>query len=130
MTYILKHFKASEFLPSGFTDFTVMDEKILEMADEVRELVGKPLTINANGRNYCGYRPKDCKIGAPKSYHKRGMAVDLHCDSLSADKIRELIKKSIQAGGLKWIGGIELDVSWVHIDCRDRINDKVLWFKP
>lgn len=127
--YKSKYFKDSELLPKGFTDITVMSEKILMMADEVRELVGHPLTVNADGRNWCGYRTPDCKIGVSKSQHKLGNAVDLHCDSLTADEIREEIKKSISVGGLKWIGGIELDCSWVHIDCRPRINGKVLYFK-
>lgn len=126
--YKSKYFKPTEYLPDGWIDTTVMDFRILQMADEVRELVGLPMTINAHGRQYCGYRPKDCNIGAPKSYHKRGMAVDLHCAGMKAEDVRELIKKSISIGGLKWIGGIEEDVSWIHIDCRDRINGKVLYF--
>lgn len=125
----MKYFKESEFLPDGFNDFSVMDSKIIEMADEVRELVGLPMTINGSGRQYCGWRPKECKVGAKNSYHKKGMAVDLHCAGMKADDVRILIKKAIGLGQLKYIGGVEEDVSWIHIDCRPRINGKVLYFK-
>lgn len=127
--YKSKYFEPTEYLPKGWIDTTVMDFRILQMADEVRDLIDLPMTINANGRQYCGYRPKDCKIGAPRSYHKRGMAVDLHCEDMSAEDIRIAIKKAIGLGQLRYIGGIELDTSWIHIDCRDRIDGKVLYFK-
>ena len=128
MAYTPKHFKASEFLPKGYTDLSVMDDRILELADQVRELLGVPCTINANGRSLCGFRPKDCKIGAPKSQHKLGKAVDLHPIGMTAEDGRTLIRKAVDAGGLVNLGGVELGVSWIHIDCRDRVNGKVLYF--
>ena len=126
--YIPKHFKASEFLPNGYSDLSVMDNRILEIADLVRELVGLPMTINSSGRQYCGYRPADCPIGAPKSQHKLGKAIDLHCSGMSAEDVRTLIKKAIASGHLENIGGIEEGVSWIHLDCRDKVNGKVLYF--
>lgn len=128
MSYQPKHFKASEFLPDGYTDLSVMDDRILELADQVRELLGVPCTINANGRSLCGFRPKDCKIGAPKSQHKLGKAVDLHPIGMTAEDGRRLIRKAVDAGGLVNLGGVELGVSWIHIDCRDRVDGKVLYF--
>ena len=128
MSYIPKHFKASEFLPDDNYDLSVMDDRILELADQVRELLGVPCTINANGRSLCGFRPKDCKIGAPKSQHKLGKAVDLHPIGMTAEDGRRLIRKAVDAGGLVNLGGVELGVSWIHIDCRDRVNGKVLYF--
>lgn len=126
--YTCKHFKPSEFLPDGYDDLSVMDDAILEVADQVRELLGVPCTINANGRQYCGWRPQDCKVGAPKSMHKQGKAVDLHPIGMTAEEGRTLIRKAVDAGGLPLLGGIELGVSWIHADCRPRINGKVLYF--
>lgn len=127
--YNSKYFKPEEYLPKGYSDTTVMDPRILQMADEVRDLVGLPMTINAQGRQFCGWRPKDCNIGAKNSYHKKGMAVDLHCAGMKAEDVRVLMKKAISLGQLQYIGGIELEVSWCHIDCRARVNGKVLYFK-
>jgi len=128
MEYACKHFKPSEYLPFGIKDIGQMNTKILQMADEIRDIVGLPMTINSDGRQFCGWRPKDCSIGAPKSQHKLGNAVDLHCSGMSADDVRSLIRKAIANGALEYIGGIELGVSWIHVDCRDRINGEVLYF--
>ena len=128
MSYKLKHLKPEEFLTSDDYDISVMDENILILADQIRELLGVPCTINANGRSLCGYRPADCKIGAPKSMHKLGKAVDLHPIGMSAEDGRTLIRKAVDAGGLPLLGGIELGVSWIHADVRPRVNGKVLYF--
>jgi uncharacterized protein YcbK (DUF882 family) len=106
-----------------------MNPKILEIADGIRDLIGLPLTINANGRTLCGYRPANCKIGAKNSMHKKGMAVDLHCKGMDADSMRRLVIKAINSGAFTNIGAIELDVNWLHVDCRPRVNGKVLYFK-
>lgn len=127
---LTKYFKAEELLPPGFTDTSVLDPKLLILIDQVRELLGVPCTINANGRKWCGYRPADCKVGAPKSMHKLGKAADLHPIGMSADDARVLIRKAIGAGILPLLGAVEEGVSWLHIDVRPRINGGVLWFKP
>ena len=128
MSYTPKHFQAHEFLPDGMTDLSVMDDRILKLADDIRELLNVPCTINAGGRQYCGWRPADCKVGAPKSMHKQGKAVDLHPAGMSAADARKLIKKAVAAGGLADLGGLELGVSWIHADCRDRVNGQVVYF--
>lgn len=126
---LTKYFKASELLPKGYIDTTVLDAKLLKLIDEVRELLGVPCTINSDGRQYCGYRPKDCTIGATNSYHKKGKAADLHPVGMSAEDARTLIRKAVSQGLLKDLGGVELNVSWLHVDVRPRVDDKVLWFK-
>lgn len=129
MMYTCKHFKPEEYLPRGFTDTSVMDWRILEIADTIRELIDLPITINADGRNWCGYRTPDCKIGAPKSMHKLGKALDLHCSSMTAEDMRKLILKACEQGAMPNLGRIEADVSWCHIDLGPRKNGKVYVFK-
>lgn len=126
---VTKYFKASELLPKGYIDTTVFDTKLLSLIDEVRELLDVPCTINAEGRQYCGFRPKDCPIGAPNSYHKKGKAADLHPIGLTAEEAREIVKNAVGEGKLKDLGGVELEVSWLHLDTRPRIDNKVKWFK-
>lgn len=126
---LTKYFKASELLPNGFTDTSVLDAKLLVLIDQVRELLGVPCTINAKGRQYCGWRPQDCKIGAPKSMHKLGKAADLHPIGMSAEDARTIIRKAVACGMLPLLGGVEENVSWLHVDTRPRINGGVLWFK-
>ena len=126
--YVCKHFKPEEYLPDGFTDTSVMDWRILEIADIIRELVDLPITINAGGRNWCGYRTPECKIGAPKSMHRLGKALDLHCTGMSAEDIRKLVLKACEQGAMPNLGRMEADVSWCHIDLGPRKDGKVYLF--
>lgn len=130
---LTKYFKAEELLPKGVTDTSLLDPKLLQLIDEIRELLGVPCTINdyASGgtRQWCGLRTANCTIGAPKSKHRKGQAADLHPVGMTAEDARAIIKKAVSEGKLKNLGGIELEVSWVHCDTRPRINGKVLWFK-
>ena len=130
---LTKHFDVDELLPQNFTDAKVLSPKLLILIDEVRELLGVPCTINnyATGgdRQWCGYRTPECTIGAPHSYHKLGMAADLHPKGMTADDGRLLIRKAVAAGMLPLLGGVELGVSWIHIDVRPRVKNSVLWFK-
>lgn len=125
---ISKYFKAEELLPDGYTDTSVFDSKLLTLIDEIRELLNVPCTVNSDGRQYCGWRPKDCPIGAPNSYHKKGQACDLHPQGMSAEDARTLVRKAVAAGHLKNLGGVELGVNWLHVDIRPRVKGQVLWF--
>lgn len=130
---ISKYFKAEELLPRGETDISLIDKKLLDLIDEIRELLGVPCTVNnyaAGGdRQWCGLRTKKCTIGAPKSKHRLGQAADMHPSGMSAEVARAKVKEAVAAGKLKNLGGVELGVSWLHVDCRDRVNGNVLWFK-
>lgn len=129
---LTKYFKAEELLPKGVTDTSLLDPKLLQLIDEIRELLGVPCTINdyASGgtRQWCGLRTAACTIGAKKSKHREGLAADLHPIGMTAEEARAIIKKAISEGKLKNLGGVENSVSWVHVDCRDRVNGKVKWF--
>jgi len=130
---ISKYFKAEELLPEGETNVKLIDQKLLDLIDEIRELLGVPCSINnyASGgdRQWCGLRTKKCTIGAPKSKHKLGQAADMHPSGMSAEVARAKVKEAVAAGKLKNLGGVELGVSWLHVDVRSRINNEVLWFK-
>lgn len=130
MAYQLRFFHPDEYMPTGYEDQfdKVMDKKLLKLADDVRELLNVPCYINGGSRQYCGWRPKDCKVGAPNSYHKRGMAVDLHPQGVTAEDARTLIRKAVAEGLLPELGGVEEGVSWLHLDVRPRTNGNVLWF--
>ena len=129
MADLTKYFSKHELLPPGFDDVSVLDPKLLILIDQVRELLGVPCTINADGRTLCGYRPASCDVGAPHSPHKLGRAADLHPKGMSAEDARQLIRKAVDAGLLPLLGGVELGVSWLHIDIRPRVGNKVLLFK-
>lgn len=130
--YVSKYFKNEELLPRDVTDISKIDEKLLMTIDEIRELLGVPCTINnwksGGNREWCGLRTNRCTIGAVHSQHRLGKAADLHPVGMTADAARIILKKAISQGKLKYLGGVELNVSWVHVDVRPRINNKVKYF--
>ena len=125
---LTRYFDTHELLPDGHTDTDVLDPALLILIDQVRELLGVPCTINADGRQYCGWRPEDCPVGAKHSQHKLGKAADLHPQGMSAEVARHLIRKAVDAGMLPLLGSMETDVSWVHVACDARVNGKVRLF--
>ena len=127
--YTSKYFKNEELLPRDVSDISKIDEKLLMTIDEIRELLGVPCTINnwksGGDREWCGLRTNRCTIGAPHSQHRLGKAADLHPVGMTADAARIILKKAVSQGKLKYLGGVELNVSWVHVDVRPRINNNV-----
>lgn len=141
--YIPLHFDPCELLPGlpSITDWysldpemrNRLDDRLIETADDVRGILGVPCYANdyayGGRRSACGWRRPDCPIGVPNSYHKRGMAVDLHPDGMSADEARNMVREAIAQGKLPHVGGIEIGVSWLHVDIRPRHRGKVLYFR-
>lgn len=88
--------------------------------DGVREYFGVPVTVNnwkwGGPFQYRGYRPPHCGIGAPQSYHKRGMAFDFDVRGLDALTVRKVIKDNQSDPLLEKIMRLEDVVSWVHMD--------------
>lgn len=129
--YQLRHFVPEEFLPPGVTDLFLMDEHLLETADDIRDLVG-PMSINdyhmGGSRQWCGLRTPDCDVGAPHSQHRLGKAADGHPARMTADAARDLIRAAVARGELPYLGGLEVGVSWVHFDVRPRVDGKVVEF--
>ncbi len=67
---------------------------------------------SANG----GFRPQDCPMGAPRSKHKLGLAVDL------VDPYRELAKWAVNNLGTLaeiglWIEDPRWTPTWLHLQC-------------
>lgn len=144
MSYQPKHFAPHELLPgmSGLETWATLDpneraklrDKGLILLDKVTELLyrygAKAVTINnyhwKGDRQWSGWRSPTCGVGATLSRHRKGDGFDLHCRELSADKMRLIVKMHLDE--LPELGGIELDVEWLHIDARDRVGGKVLQF--
>ena len=84
----MKHFSESEF-----SDYEMMDEKLLTMLDQLREAYGSPIKITSS------YRSPSHPIEAAKDSpgeHSYGAAVDIVSDS--GGKTFRLVKAAIQVG--------------------------------
>lgn len=136
--YAPRHFDARELVPQeiyeqlGEKSILVMDDRILKMADAIRDFFGMPITINTwcfNGdRKYSGYRDKTCKVGSLYSQHKFGRAVDMLIKDVSAEEARSTIMANQEQ--FKHIKVMEALVPWLHIDCRCTKENGIVLINP
>ena len=96
------------FNPSEFSNFEMMDEKLLEMLDNLREAYGGPLKLTST------YRSPDHPIEAKKKApgeHAYGAAVDIA--SVGGEKTFKLVKAAIEVGFTRI--GISRKNNFVHV---------------
>jgi hypothetical protein len=81
---------------------------------------------------YRGWRPGNCPVGAEFSQHKFGRAFDCIFRNISAEEVREDIRKNPTEEAFKYITAVELDVSWFHFSTENHNKEKygILWIKP
>jgi hypothetical protein len=82
--------------------------------------------------NYRGYRPPECKTGAPLSQHKIGNAfdVDIYANGVRVgpDKVRKMIVRNRDQ--FPKITRMEDEVNWVHFDCKPTGKKGIVLFNP
>ena len=143
--YKPQHFAIRELVPKDLhekykirgDDFlfqVVFDERLLKLIDRIRDLFG-PMTANDwswGGTNqYRGFRPPGCSVGAKLSQHRFGRAIDLIPKNITSSEIRKEIIANQNSSDWKYIGGLEMDISWLHVDVRQRTNSsKINLFYP
>ena len=99
----MKYFNESEF-----SNFEMMDEKLLSMLDEMREIYGYPIKITSS------YRSPDHPIEAAKKEpgeHSYGAAVDIVSDG--GGKTFRLVKAAIEAGFTRI--GVSRKKGFIHL---------------
>ena len=116
-TKITANFRAREFdCPgSGCCTETLIDEKLAEYLQQIREYFGK--AIEPLGYR-CPVHNAKTPNAAPKSKHTLGMAADFHIDGVEPAEIA----KYAESIGVKGIG---LYDTFVHIDTRET---KSFWY--
>ena len=136
--YKCKYFDIEELVSKETLDsigetesWKLIDEKLLEVIDFIREGVG-PLFANTwkeGGEfSYRGYRPKSYKGGAPKSQHRLGKALDMHSKKYTAEELRKWIKENKE--NLPHNIRVESGVNWLHVDVHSDNKEKLYFFKP
>jgi len=129
MAYIPKHFVTQELVypeiyrKLGDKALLLMSDKILITADKLRDFFGVPVTINNwhTGGQFQnrGLRDKNSSVGALKSEHKLGNALDLDVQGKTSEQVRKIILANKNNEAFKFITRMELKVNWTHIDCKD-----------
>lgn len=110
-----KNFKVSEFTCHCGCGFNVIDQRVIDMAQTIRDALGVPVRVTSGCR--CAKRNKAVG-GTDGSFHTKGKAADLTC-SLGAVKMFEAVQKLKAEGKLK---DLEYCILYktkniIHIDC-------------
>lgn len=133
-----KHFTIKELVSKetysqyGNRAWELFDPRAIDTLDFIRDLFGVPVTVNnwvwGGQFQNRGYRDENCKIGADKSPHKRGMAFDFDVKGHTAQQVRDVLWQN--SDKLPYPIRCESDVNWVHIDVKAVKGEKIHFFKP
>ena len=116
-----KNFKVSEFACKCGCGTNNIDQRIINMAQKIREEVGEAVRVNS------GYRCEkhNTRVGGVKgSFHTKGLAADLS-SSVGAMKMFEAVKKLKETGQLQDLEYCILykRKNFIHIDCGKKRNN-------
>jgi len=135
-----KYFKIEELVSPAIVKLAhedvlwgLLDDKLLQTIDKLKEKFNDgSMSINnylwSGNRSQSGLRTKDSKYYSERSQHSVGKAIDCIFSRYNVDDIRNYILDNPDE--FPFIGGVELGVSWLHIDVRPRRNGKILTFTP
>lgn len=133
-----KYFEIYELIPQdrfelmGEDGWCLLDQKLIDTLDWIRENIDKAMTINdyhwKGLRQFRGWRPEDCAVGAKKSAHKEGRAADFDVSGMTAESVRQWLEQ--HKNELPHPIRCESDVNWVHIDTKAKEGFKLYFFKP
>ena len=121
----MKFFKVKELVPKavytarGEASIELMDARILKALDDLRAKMGVPMTVNDANRQFRGLRTPESRDFSPYSQHTFGRAVDA-VSKLNPEAFhREILSNPGLYPGVTFI---EIDITWLHIDCRDNAD--------
>lgn len=102
---LTKNFYMSEF---SCDDQVMLDMKLVEELQKLRDFIGKPLTVTS------GYRPLERNKtigGSSKSKHMEGIAADIYVEGMSVEELYFIVKHFN-------FNGIGIYNYHVHVDVR------------
>ena len=113
MAHDTEHFKVSEFACKCGCGFDDIDQRVIDMAETLRQDLGVPVRVNSG----CRCERHNARVGGVKgSKHVKGLAADLSC-SLGSVKMFEAVKRLKSEGKLPDMDYCIKYKSWIHIDC-------------
>ena len=116
-----KDFKVSEFACKCGCGFNNIDQRVLTMAQTIRDALGVPVRVNSG----CRCEKHNARVGGVKgSKHVKGLAADLSC-SKSAKVMFDTVKQLHSEGKLPDLDYCIRYKNFIHIDCGGK--RKTLW---
>ena len=115
-----KNFKVSEFACKCGCGHNPIDQRVINMAQTIRDALGVPVRVNSG----CRCEKHNAKVGGVKgSKHITGKAADLSC-SKGAKVMFDTVKRLHAEGKLPDLDFCKLYRSWIHIDCGGKRNNR------
>lgn len=132
-----KYFSIEELVPKKVFEllgedlsWELIDDELVVSLDTIKERFPEgTMTVNnwkwAGNREWSGVRTPDSPYYSPRSQHSFGRAIDAVFSHYDIDTVRNDIISNPNI--YPHIKGIELGVSWLHVDTRER--DTLLKFE-
>ena len=114
------NFKVSEFTCKCGCGHNPIDQRVINMAQTIRDALGVPVRVNSGCR--CEEWNRIQK-GVKGSKHITGKAADLSC-SKGAKVMFDTVKRLHAEGKLPDLDFCKLYRSWIHIDCGGKRNNR------
>ena len=138
---ISDHFYLQEFVPEsiykrfGNRALWFIDPRLVSIAEWIRDYVDTPILINnwhmGGSRQFSGFRPPECKVGAALSQHRYGRAMDIVIPKVPAPQVQEVIQSNFVF--LKTLGLTTMEAhtrTWTHLDVRQTGASHLLLVNP
>jgi hypothetical protein len=131
-TKVSTHFDIREFVypeafkTHGVNAITLIDKKLIAIAEFIRIKTGVPITINnwhtGGPFKESGLRDPNTTTGAKLSQHKLGKAIDPKAKGYDGQKWYNFVKENAKALydlGARRIEHKSLATTWLHIDLKE-----------
>lgn len=129
---VSEHFVIQEFVDKatfeteGENSVTFIDKNLINIAEFIRTDIGKPVTINDwhTGGQFkeSGLRSANTSIGAKKSAHKLGKAIDVKVKDMGGKEWYDYVVKNakkLYELGLRRIEDKSIATTWCHMDTKE-----------
>ena len=117
------NFKVSEFACKCGCGFNIIDQRVINIAQILRDYLRVPVRVNSG----CRCEKHNAKVGGVKSSkHMKGLAADLSC-SLGAERMYNAVQNLKESARLPDLDYCILyrKKNFIHIDCGGK--RKSLW---
>ena len=121
MPHNTHNFNLNEFSCKCGCGFNIIDQRVINMAQTIRDALGVPVRVNSG----CRCEKHNAKVGGVKgSKHTKGLAADLSCE-LGTQKMFDTVKNLHAEGKLQDLDYCIKYKNFIHIDCGGK--RKSLW---
>lgn len=117
--YNARYFKEKEYACKCGCGFSDINDKLLRIVDNTRDLCGRPLVITSGCR--CAEHNKAVG-GVPNSLHTKGGAVDIRAKT--GKERLSIVKHALNQGAT----GIGVHKDFIHISYDDEIQEGVFLY--